>query len=72
MDSEIWLMQVKQLKMEKITETGIPVISLYGSHLKPTAEDLAGIDVVIFDIQDVGARFYTYISTLHYLLEVMC
>jgi uncharacterized protein YbbC (DUF1343 family) len=49
--------------------TGIPLISLYGKHLKPTADDLAGIDVVIFDIQDVGARFYTYISTLHYLLE---
>lgn len=50
-------------------ETGISLISLYGSHLKPTADDLAGIDVVIFDIQDVGARFYTYISTLHYILE---
>jgi uncharacterized protein YbbC (DUF1343 family) len=53
----------------KDIETGVPVISLYGSHLKPTARDLAGIDVVIFDIQDVGTRFYTYISTLHYLLE---
>jgi uncharacterized protein YbbC (DUF1343 family) len=50
-------------------ETGVPVISLYGSHLKPTARDLAGIDVVVFDIQDVGTRFYTYMSTLHYLLE---
>jgi uncharacterized protein YbbC (DUF1343 family) len=49
--------------------TGIPLISLYGNHLKPTAADLKGIDVVIFDIQDVGTRFYTYISTLHYLLE---
>lgn len=49
--------------------TGISVISLYGSHLKPTPEDLTGIDIVIFDIQDVGARFYTYISTLHYVLE---
>ncbi len=49
--------------------TGIPLISLYGSHFKPTAQDLAGIDVVIFDIQDVGTRFYTYISTLHYILE---
>jgi uncharacterized protein YbbC (DUF1343 family) len=53
----------------KDPETGIPLISLYGSHLKPTAQDLAGIDIVIFDIQDVGTRFYTYISTLHYLLE---
>jgi uncharacterized protein YbbC (DUF1343 family) len=53
----------------KDSETGIPVISLYGAHLKPTSADLAGIDIVIFDIQDVGTRFYTYISTLHYLLE---
>jgi len=53
----------------KDPNTGIPLISLYGSHLKPTASDLAGIDVVIFDIQDVGVRFYTYISTLHYILE---
>lgn len=53
----------------KDSETGVPLISLYGSHYKPTAEDLVGIDVVIFDIQDVGVRFYTYISTLHYLLE---
>lgn len=50
-------------------KTGIPVISLYGKHNKPTAEDLKGIDLMIFDIQDVGARFYTYISTLHYLME---
>ncbi|HNR41850.1 MAG TPA: DUF1343 domain-containing protein [Bacteroidales bacterium] len=49
--------------------TGIPLTSLYGSHLKPTPADLAGLDAVIFDIQDVGARFYTYISTLHYVLE---
>ncbi|MCE5345482.1 MAG: DUF1343 domain-containing protein [Bacteroidales bacterium] len=49
--------------------TGISVVSLYGSHLKPTPDDLTGIDIVIFDIQDVGARFYTYISTLHYVLE---
>ncbi len=53
----------------KDQKTGIPVISLYGDHLKPTAEDLKGIDIVIYDIQDVGARFYTYISTLHYVLE---
>ena len=53
----------------KDAQTGITVTSLYGSHLKPTAGDLAGIDVVIFDIQDVGTRFYTYISTLHYVLE---
>jgi len=49
--------------------TGIPVISLYGSKKKPTREDLNGIDVIIYDIQDVGVRFYTYISTLHYVME---
>lgn len=53
----------------KDTLTGLPVISLYGKHVKPTATDLSGIDIVLFDIQDVGTRFYTYISTLHYLLE---
>ena len=49
--------------------TGVALVSIYGAHLKPTADDLKGIDVVIFDIQDVGVRFYTYISTLHYILE---
>ena len=53
----------------KDPDTGITLISLYGSHFKPTDDDLKGINVVIFDIQDVGARFYTYISTLHYILE---
>jgi uncharacterized protein YbbC (DUF1343 family) len=51
------------------TKTGLSVISLYGKHYKPTAADLKGIDLMIFDIQDVGARFYTYISTLHYVME---
>lgn len=50
-------------------KTGLPVISLYGKHYKPTPADLSGIDLMIFDIQDVGARFYTYISTLHYVME---
>lgn len=50
-------------------KTGLPLISLYGSNKKPTAEQLSDIDVVIFDIQDVGVRFYTYISTLHYVME---
>ena len=50
-------------------KTGIPLISLYGDNKKPTAAQLQGIDVVIFDIQDVGARFYTYISTLSYVME---
>lgn len=49
--------------------TGIPIISLYGNHKKPTKEDLADIDLVIFDIQDVGARFYTYISSMTYIME---
>ncbi|MFO7621109.1 MAG: DUF1343 domain-containing protein, partial [Bacteroidales bacterium] len=49
--------------------TGIPLISLYGAQQKPSPENLRGIDIVVFDIQDVGARFYTYISTLHYVME---
>ncbi|WP_143885304.1 exo-beta-N-acetylmuramidase NamZ family protein [Chryseobacterium binzhouense] len=50
-------------------KTGIPIISLYGSNKKPKPEQLKGIDVIVFDIQDVGVRFYTYISTLTYLME---
>jgi len=50
-------------------KTGIPIVSLYGNHKKPTAEDLSNVDVVLFDIQDVGVRFYTYISSLEYVLE---
>ncbi|MES2798774.1 MAG: DUF1343 domain-containing protein [Bacteroidota bacterium] len=50
-------------------KTGIPLISLYGNNRKPTAEQLDEIDIVIYDIQDVGVRFYTYISTLHYVME---
>jgi uncharacterized protein YbbC (DUF1343 family) len=57
------------IKDGKDTKTGIPVTSLYGKNYKPTADQLKGIDVVIFDIQDVGARFYTYISTMHYVME---
>ena len=53
----------------KDKETGIPIGSLYGDKKKLSAEDLAGIDLLIFDIQDVGARFYTYISTMHYIME---
>ena len=49
--------------------TGIPVASLYGNHKKPEPEELAGIELMVFDLQDVGARFYTYISTLHYVME---
>lgn len=49
--------------------TGLPIISLYGKHYKPTPEDLENLDILVFDIQDVGVRFYTYISTLHYVME---
>ncbi|MFK7934885.1 MAG: exo-beta-N-acetylmuramidase NamZ domain-containing protein [Saprospiraceae bacterium] len=49
--------------------TGLPLLSLHGKTKKPSAADLAGIDWVVFDIQDVGARFYTYISTMHYVME---
>ena len=50
-------------------ETGLPIISLYGKNKKPTQEQLADVNVVIFDLQDVGCRFYTYLSTLHYVME---
>jgi uncharacterized protein YbbC (DUF1343 family) len=49
--------------------TGLPVISLYGESRKPTAENLRDLDVVVFDVQDVGVRFYTYISSMHYMME---
>ncbi|MEM7186446.1 MAG: DUF1343 domain-containing protein [Bacteroidota bacterium] len=51
------------------TRTGLPIISLHGKNKKPTPEQLAGIEVMVFDIQDVGVRFYTYISTLHLVME---
>ncbi|HMR44638.1 MAG TPA: DUF1343 domain-containing protein, partial [Saprospiraceae bacterium] len=54
---------------DKDPKTGIPLISLYGKKKKPTQEDLQDADLVVFDIQDVGARFYTYISTLHFIME---
>lgn len=50
-------------------KTNLPLISLYGANKKPSVEQLKNVDVVIFDIQDVGVRFYTYISTLHYVME---
>jgi uncharacterized protein YbbC (DUF1343 family) len=49
--------------------TGIPLVSLYGKNKKPTQQQLENVDAVIFDIQDVGTRFYTYISTMHYVME---
>lgn len=53
----------------KDTKTGLPIISLYGNNKKPKPEQLVGIDVMVFDLQDVGVRFYTYISSLHYIME---
>jgi uncharacterized protein YbbC (DUF1343 family) len=57
------------VKSDIDSKTGLPLISLYGKNKKPSPESLKGIDIVIFDIQDVGARFYTYISTMHYVME---
>ncbi len=51
------------------SKTGLPIVSLYGNNKKPSQEQLQGLDIVVFDIQDVGVRFYTYISTLHYVME---
>ena len=51
------------------TKTGIPIVSLHGKYRKPTAEQLADVDILVFDIQDVGVRFFTYLSTLHLVME---
>jgi len=51
------------------TKTGLPIVSLYGTNKKPNKDQLQNVDLVLFDIQDVGVRFYTYISTLHYVME---
>lgn len=53
----------------KDKKTGLPIISLYGKSKKPSRENMRNIDIMIFDIQDVGVRFYTYLSTLHYVME---
>lgn len=53
----------------KDEKTGIPIVSLYGKNKKPTSEMLQGIDIILFDLQDVGVRFYTYISTMSYVME---
>jgi len=58
-----------QIENSKDIKTGIPILSLYGSNRKPGQEQVSDLDVVVFDIQDVGARFYTYISTMHYMME---
>lgn len=57
------------IKNETDQKTGLPLVSLYGKNKKPTPAQLADIDVILFDIQDVGVRFYTYIGTLHYVME---
>ncbi len=56
---------------EQDKRTGLPVISLYGKNKKPSAVQLKDVDVVVFDIQDVGVRFFTYISTVHYVMEAV-
>jgi uncharacterized protein YbbC (DUF1343 family) len=57
------------IKDAKDTKTGLPIISLYGSNKKPSKAQMQNLDVLVFDIQDVGTRFYTYISTMHYAME---
>ena len=59
----------EEVKDSRDLKTGIPIVSIYGKNKRPTAEQLNGLDVIVFDIQDVGARFYTYISTMHYFME---
>jgi len=59
----------KHIEDARDEKTGIPIISLYGDNRKPAPEQMQGVDVIIFDIQDVGVRFYTYISTMHYMME---
>jgi len=58
----------EKISDSKDAKTGVPIISIYGSKKAPEKADLEGIDILIFDIQDVGTRFYTYISTLHYVM----
>ena len=53
----------------KDEKTGIPIVSIYGNNVKPSANDLSNVDVIVYDIQDVGARFYTYTSTMYYVIE---
>lgn len=59
----------KAIQSGKDLKSGLTIISLYGNNKKPKAQDLKGIDIMLFDLQDVGVRFYTYISTLYYVLE---
>lgn len=59
----------EMVKNDTDKKTGLPLISLYGENKKPSETSLADVDLILFDLQDVGLRFYTYISTLHYLME---
>ncbi len=59
----------EKVASNKDAKTGLTIVSLYGKHNKPTAEDLSDVDVLLYDIQDVGVRFYTYISTMTYCME---
>ncbi len=59
----------EEVSDSKDIRTGIPIISIYGKNKKPSGDQLSDLDVVVFDIQDVGARFFTYISTMHYVME---
>ena len=69
MDSVAQPMRVKTSGPIRIKQTGVPVVFLYGAKMKPSGADLADVDVLVFDIQDVGTRFYTYISSLQYFIE---
>jgi uncharacterized protein YbbC (DUF1343 family) len=62
----------EELNNDTDKQTGIPIVSLYGKKVKPTAADLKDVDVLVFDIQDVGVRFYTYLSSLQYFMEGAC
>ncbi|HKK82201.1 MAG TPA: DUF1343 domain-containing protein [Prolixibacteraceae bacterium] len=59
----------EEISSTKDKKTGLPIVSLYGNKKKPSAADLNEVDIVVFDMQDVGCRFYTYISSMHYLME---
>jgi uncharacterized protein YbbC (DUF1343 family) len=59
----------EKIKNDIDAKTGLPLVSLYGDNKKPTKEQLGDIDIIVFDLQDVGTRFYTYISSMHYLMQ---
>ena len=59
----------ENVKDQEDFKTGLQIISLYGINKKPTTEKLKGVEIMVFDLQDVGVRFFTYLSTLHYVME---